>query len=281
MDPFRNALWYVETHLAEPISLDGIARAGGLSRFHFSRGFVRATGWTVSAYLRGRRLTEAARRLVEGAPDILSVALDAGYGSHEAFTRAFREQFGVTPENVRAGGVLEHLALVEPFIMSEQPKIDLAAPEFREEGPLLLVGLKEFRGFADRAATIPGQWQRFAPHIGNVPGQIGRDTFGACLSPTDGGDGFDYVTAVAVRSLDEIPGGLIGLRLARARYAVFAHRTHVSTIAATCDGIFRQWFPTSGFRPTEEPCALLEHYGPGFDPETGLGEISVWVPLAG
>jgi AraC-like DNA-binding protein len=52
--------------------------------------------------MRGRRLSEAARVLANGGPDILSVALDFGYGSHEAFTRAFRDQFGLTPESVRA-----------------------------------------------------------------------------------------------------------------------------------------------------------------------------------
>ena len=49
-------------------------------------------------YVRARRLT---RRTHAGAnaPDILQVALDAGYGSHEAFTRAFRDCFGITPED--------------------------------------------------------------------------------------------------------------------------------------------------------------------------------------
>jgi len=53
-------------------------------------------------YVRVRRLSEAARALVGGAPEILTVALDSGNGSHEAFTRAFRDQFGVTPASVRA-----------------------------------------------------------------------------------------------------------------------------------------------------------------------------------
>jgi AraC family transcriptional regulator len=44
---------------------------------------------------------EAARQLCNGAPDILTIALNAGYGSHEAFTRAFRDQFGLTPEQAR------------------------------------------------------------------------------------------------------------------------------------------------------------------------------------
>ena len=59
-----------------------------------------------------RRLSEAARVLANGSPDILTVALDFGYGSHEAFTRAFRDQFGMTPESVRAQGHLDNVNLV-------------------------------------------------------------------------------------------------------------------------------------------------------------------------
>ena len=64
-------------------------------------------------YMRGRRLSEAARVLANGGADILTVALDFGYGSHEAFTRAFRDQFGVTPESVRAQRHLDNVNLVE------------------------------------------------------------------------------------------------------------------------------------------------------------------------
>lgn len=53
-------------------------------------------------YVRERRLTEAARTSANGAPDILNVALNAGCNSHEAFTRAFRDHFGITPEALRA-----------------------------------------------------------------------------------------------------------------------------------------------------------------------------------
>src|SRR3954467_11229719 len=120
MNPAQRALWYIESHLAEPMTLDEIAAISGVSRFHIVRAFAAATGRPVMRYVRGRRLTEAARSLADGAPDILSVALDAGYGSHEAFTRAFREQFGVTPEAVRLRGHVETLELVEPIRMSEQ-----------------------------------------------------------------------------------------------------------------------------------------------------------------
>lgn len=101
MTPVGKALWYIESHFAEEVALDDVAACGGVSRFHLSRAFGVATGHSIMRYVRGGRLTEAARRLADGAPDILSVALDAGYGSHEAFTRAFRDPFGVTPETAR------------------------------------------------------------------------------------------------------------------------------------------------------------------------------------
>src|SRR3954470_12793987 len=95
MNPVGKALWFIETHFAGELSLAAIAAAAGVSRYHLSRAFDAATGSSAMAYVRGRRLTLAAQALAKGAPDILSVALAAGYGSHEAFTRAFRDQFGL------------------------------------------------------------------------------------------------------------------------------------------------------------------------------------------
>src|SRR5580698_8812271 len=115
MNPAQKALWFIESHLAEALSLDEIAGVAGISRFHMVRAFAAATGLPVMRYVRARRLTEAARALASGAPDILSLALEADYGSHEAFTRAFRDRFGVTPEAVRASARLDNLPLQEPI----------------------------------------------------------------------------------------------------------------------------------------------------------------------
>src|SRR5579859_8246588 len=117
MNPAERALWYIESHLASELTLDDISGVAGVSRFHMVRAFAAATGFSVMRYVRARRLTEAARALAAGAPDILRVALDAEYGSHEAFTRAFRDHFGVTPESVRATTCLDKLKLQEPILM--------------------------------------------------------------------------------------------------------------------------------------------------------------------
>jgi AraC family transcriptional regulator len=80
MNAIEKALWFIESHFATEIALEDIAKAGGVSRFHMTRAFGAATGRSIMRYVRGRRLTEAAKALSKGAPDILSVALDAGYG---------------------------------------------------------------------------------------------------------------------------------------------------------------------------------------------------------
>jgi AraC family transcriptional regulator len=105
------ALWVIERNSAQPLTLNSIAEACGVSRLHLANAFGTASGWPVMKYLKARRLSEAARQLADGAPDILTVALEFGYGSHEAFTRAFRDQFGATPEQVRNGRNLDGLIL--------------------------------------------------------------------------------------------------------------------------------------------------------------------------
>src|SRR5665213_4070786 len=117
MNPAQKALWFIESHLADALTLDEVAAIGGVSRFHMVRSFAAATGLSVMRYVRARRLSEAARALAGGAPDILALALEADYGSHEAFTRAFRDSFGVTPEAVRAATCFDKLSLQAPIMM--------------------------------------------------------------------------------------------------------------------------------------------------------------------
>src|SRR5256886_10206943 len=143
MNPAQKALWFIESHLASELTLDEIAAIGGISRFHMVRAFAAATGLSVIRYVRARRLSEAARALAAGAPDILALALDADYSSHEAFTRAFRDHFGVTPEAVRAATCLDHLKLQEPIVMDSTLLDNLKAPRFQTSKPLLVAGIAE------------------------------------------------------------------------------------------------------------------------------------------
>src|SRR5438132_9637340 len=163
-NPIDKALWYIESHFASEVTLDDVARSAGVSRFYMTRAFGMATGHSIMRYVRARRLTQAAKALANGAPDILSVALDSGYGSHEAFTRAFRDHFGVTPEEVRASSRIDTLDIMEPLQMNDTAT-KLEVPRFVNGPAMLIAGLSE-RYTYETSAGIPSQWQRFAPHIG-------------------------------------------------------------------------------------------------------------------
>src|SRR3978361_1197308 len=168
MNPAQKALWFIESHLANQLTLDEVSAIGGVSRFHMVRAFAAATELSVMRYVRARRLSEAARSLAGGAPDILSVALDADYGSHEAFTRAFRDHFGVTPEAVRGLAHLDNLKLQEPITMDSTVIDNLRPPRFETSKPCIIAGLGE-RYTWESGAAIPGQWQRFPQSVKNFP----------------------------------------------------------------------------------------------------------------
>src|SRR6516164_1686536 len=228
MDPVGRALWFIEGHFAQSISLDEIAAAGGVSRFHMTRAFREATGSSPVSYLRARRLTEAAKSLANGAPDILAVAIEAGDGSHEAFTRAFRDQFGVTPEAVRAQRHLDNIELLEPIKMDETLIANLPPPRFEKLKPLLVAGLCE-RYNRESSKAIPAQWQRFQPYIGNIPAQIGGTAYGVCFNSDEDGN-FDYIAGVEVADFSRLAAELARVRVPAQTYAVFSHSDHVSTI---------------------------------------------------
>jgi AraC family transcriptional regulator len=278
MDPVRKALWFVEGRFAADVSLDAVAEACGVSRFHLSRIFAVATGQPVTRYMRGRRLTEAAKALAGGAPDILEVALDAGYGSHEAFTRAFRDHFGTTPEAVRAQRHLDNLTLVEAIKMDESLIANLAPPSI-EMGKLLLVAGLGGRYTFESSKNIPALWQRFGPHLGHVPGQVRAKgvTFGVSYNMDD--SGFDYMAGVEVSDFDKLPAEFARLRIAPQRYAVFTHREHISSMRSVIMTIWRRWLPESEYEAADAP--NFERYGEEFDGRTGLGGFQLWIPIKG
>ena len=257
-----------------------MAEASGLSRFYLTRVFPAATGHSVFAYLRGRRLTEAARALVDGAPDILSVALDAGYGSHEAFTRAFRDFLGLTPEEVRARRSLENLPLLEAIRMSDLPVIELATPTFREVGTMLIAGIRQYYTYEERGG-IPAQWQRFSHTSATSPAASAGSAYGVCMRVADDREGFDYICGVQVKSLDELPEELSRLAHSGAPLRGVRAQGSVSTIGSTCAAIFGDWLPNSGFKRAEGPLMMIEHYDERFDPQSGEGGLEIWVPLQG
>lgn len=275
MQQVQKAIWFIENHFGREIDLDEIAVNSGVSRFYLSRLFGEVTGRSITAYLRGRRLSQAARTLAEGAPDILAVALDAGYNSHEAFTRAFRDQFGTTPEQVRGRGNLDNIQLVEPITMNKTATKPIAAPRFETGKTLLIAGLGDRYTFETNGG-IPMLWQRVGEQFGHIPGQIGMVGYGVCYNFDDEGH-FDYLAGAGVKSFAELPAEFTRLRVPEHNYAVFTHEGHISAISATHNAIWSQWIPLNKEKMSDAPS--FERYAADFDPVTGFGGVEVWIPV--
>ncbi|MCC5982175.1 MAG: AraC family transcriptional regulator [Oceanicaulis sp.] len=267
--------WFIENRLYDALDLDAIAAFAGASRFHLLRAFSAVAGRPLMRHVRARRLSEAARTLAEGAPDIISVAFEAGYSSHEAFTRAFREQFGVTPDDVRKARTVDGLELVEPFRMTISNDTPLAPPRMERRGVLLLAGLGARYSYAGNEG-IPAQWGRFAPHIGHVPGQVGDAAYGVCCNFDDAGH-FDYVCAVEVKDFEGLPAEFTRLRVPAQHYGVFTHSGHVSALPSTIAAIWGDGLSRAGLVAADAP--TFERYGPQFDPMRGEGGVEIWVPV--
>lgn len=273
------ALWFIENHYARRPSLDEAADAVGTTRFHLSRTFSLATGRSITGYMRGRRLTEALKLLSDGAPSIIAVALEAGYGSHEAFTRAFHEQFGVTPERARDGHVIANHLKVEPIKMNDVANIDLAEPRFEDRSAFTVAGLGE-RFTMNRTQDIPQLWQNFNANFdGTAPNAVPDAWYGINAEWGEAGQDFLYMAGVEVSDTSDIPKEFRTFTFPAQSYVVFRHSAHISSLQKTYGAIWGDWLPKHGY-DTSQMNGFFEFYGPEFDPVSGDGGLELWMPAS-
>ena len=91
---------YLSQHPTEPVSIDALAARFYISKYHMMRRFRAETGYTVHAYLTGKRLALAREQIAAGMP-ILQAASACGFGDYSAFCRAYRRQFGQPPSSAK------------------------------------------------------------------------------------------------------------------------------------------------------------------------------------
>ena len=96
---------HIKSGSDDAVTLSALAREYGYSEFHLSRRFREVTGMQFRDYLRGRRLAFSLKALRDTRKGILEIAMEHGFSSNEAFTRAFREHFGITPSDYRRNPV--------------------------------------------------------------------------------------------------------------------------------------------------------------------------------
>ncbi len=273
MSVLDKLIWQIEFRLHEGLTLTHLSKGCAVSPHHMCRVFQQATGLSVMSYVRARRLSEAARAIAEQDKDILTAALDSGYASHEAFTRAFARYFGVLPSSVRKARSLSSLSLMEPIEMKKDLIVDVAKPELRERDAFRVVGLSVRCSFENTAA-IPGLWQSVNVREPEVVGAVPGTAYGVCCDFEETGH-FRYLAGVEATEKTE---GMDFVDIPANRYAVFTHNGHISDFSKTVYTIWNKSLPDAGLEPVRAPD--FEVYDNRFDPETGRGIVEIWIPIA-
>jgi AraC family transcriptional regulator len=151
---------------------------------------------------------------------------------------------------------------------------ELEPPRFVDGKPLLIVGVSKRYNRDELMGPhgndlIPGQWQRFLPHLGKVPGQVGGVAYGVGYNGDEIGN-FDYLCGVEVADFAQLTPEWSRLSLSKQRYAIFTHRGPISGIRATWGAIY-QWLPTSGHARARAPD--FERYDEKFDARSDSGFV--------
>ncbi|WP_315837548.1 GyrI-like domain-containing protein [Bradyrhizobium prioriisuperbiae] len=166
--------------------------------------------------------------------------------------------------------------------MNPSSATTLEPPRFETSSARLIAGVRESYAFSDQRFKqgIPAQWQRLVAVIGQIPG-VSAVAYGLCFDMFGDEPGFDYVAGTEAAAVTGLPEGISHLQLPALTCAVFAHRLHASQFNQTMDAIMREWLPTSGYQLMGGDGApdLIERYGGGFDPQTGLGDMELWLPV--
>jgi AraC family transcriptional regulator len=264
----QRAIDYSEHNLTREVTLSGAADAACWSPFHFMRTFHAMTGYTFAGYVRDRRMELAAYRLIFTRDRILEIAMEVGYETQEAFTRAFKRCHGSTPGRYR----------VLAAYRMRTPKIDLGrvtepSPGFTEgesmEPTIKTIETRRIIGAELRTTgdgsnkkEIPQFWGRFLEEktFDKIPGRVDAEvSYGLCTNMDEETGEFSYVIGCEVSDSAVAPAGLGVFEIPGATYAVFVAvgplgDEYTKAIQATWKYVYGEWLPSSTeWERTDDP----------------------------
>jgi AraC family transcriptional regulator len=304
----NRVLDYIDRHLDAPLGLDELAGVAHFSPFHFHRVCAGWLGETLGDYLQRRRLAVGAALLAARPADsVLSVALAVGFGSGEAFARAFKRQFGCTPSAWRQqtparwaeqlGAARARGAHQRNLDQAERNPDQAAAAEFtdHEHSPTNTTEHIMNVRFVDFPATRVAYLRTIGPYgpaLGRFVGEVFMPWLRAQGLERRGWYGvthddpsitapekcrFDACVAVpegytpsGQAMLTTLPGG---------RYAVASFQGTAAAIGDAWTEMFRDWLPNSGMQCDARP--VFDHYRPDsrVDPATGIFDCELCIPV--
>ena len=257
---------FLERHLFEPLTAEDIASSAAMSLRSLQRHFVGTVGESLASYVRGRRLTHAAQQLVLGHQDILGLALDCQFGSHEAFTRAFARHYFMSPSEFRKQGCLYHnyhrpqldeAMLGELDAQQQSPPQPNWVPQQRLWGLSTLIHPDEMNGL-----PLMLQTRRLGADLRALFGQ--RQSPRVFIYKPRPGQCHYFCVMVAVEAgAGSAPAGLETLQLPAGFRATFTMQGNEQLLPVFLYHCYAQWIFHSGWHFADAPVEMHFPYDLG------------------
>lgn len=278
---------YIDRHLDENLDLATLADVAHFSAFHFHRLFHALQGEPLGDYVRRRRLELAAVRLrSQSDVPVLSIALGVGFGSAEAFARAFRARFGLSPtawRNSKRGQVTR-----KPDQERRTPRAKNGVSRKQEmtmqvklidRDPVPVAYLRHTGPYGPEISRF---WMKKVAPWMEANNLFGRDRYGISLDDpiVTKPDQCRYDACVTSPADQVIAGNSHRKVIPGGRYACLAYEGTGADIGAAWDALLRDWLPKSGLQLDSRP--FFEHYPVDgrYDPKTGAFTCDICVPVA-
>ena len=282
LERLNEALDHIESHLDQRIDVTGLARIAMTSEYHFRRMFSALAGISLSEYIRRRRLTVAGAEVLAGERTLLEIAVRYGYGSGEAFARAFRGLHGVGPGEARRGGAA----------LNSQPRMSFRLIVEGSSTMRYRVVEREQFHVVGKKARVPLVHEGMNPAIADFIRGIDKETMRRITALSDQqpegivgvsddldpsraeGTELDYYHGVVTGSAG--PADLDALTVPAGTWAVFENTgAFPEALQYLWRDVFTQWFPSNPYQSRPGPEILRTRLS-----EDGTeADAELWIPV--
>ena len=279
MECIGEAINYIEENITQELTIESIAKKALISPFYFQKGFAMLCGFTVSEYIRCRRLALAGSELIASDEKLIDIAIKYGYDSPDSFTKSFTRFHGATPTAVRKNGAMikSFAPLKIKFALEGGYSMDY---KIVEKDAFTVIGMSRVFQYENAMEDVPKLWTEFlnAGKGNNICGMYGIN-----IDESMSGNKFEYLIADNYNAAMDIPEGYVTKVIPKFTWAVFTCKGAMpQSMQDVNKKIFSEWLPNCKDYEIAAGCCIEMYNDPadypkGTQDENYLSEM--WIPV--
>lgn len=283
LNELNHVMDYIEEHLTDDLSLEMISEYAGVSDYHFRKIFFYLSGWTLSEYIKNRKLSEANKDLLKGEK-VTDVAFKYGYLSMDGFTRAFKKWSGLIPSDVLKKGISKSFPKLS-FIITVKGGINMECrivekPAFNFAGVSKRVPM-QFKGVNNEivklAKSITDEQKKEMHALQNIaPFEIVNVSYDADANLLKEEGDLTHLIGVLTTE-DQVSDLLEKVPVEACTWVIFPNEgPFPATLQETMARIYSEWLLSSGYEVINAPTFSFTKMD---EQKKDYAYSEVWIPV--